>query len=99
MSQQTKIGSHKTSIFTDEEGFTNIIYHSTAVVRFNQLKDKIIVNSGGWHTNTTKTRINQASNQFRLGFSVFQKDFNWFITNAIGETIPFKDNMVLTFPN
>ena len=98
MSQTQKIGSHKTSIFTDSEGFTNVVYHSTPVVRFSEVKDKIIVNSGGYLTNTTKTRINQASNQFRLGFTVFQKNFDWFITNAIGETLPFVDGMVLTFP-
>lgn len=98
MSQQTKLGSHKTSVFTDSEGFTNVVYHSTQVVRFSQIKDRIILNSGGYRTNTTKTRINQASNQFRLGFTVSQEKFNWFVTNAIGETLPFSDNMILTFP-
>ena len=98
MSQQHKVGSHKTSVFTDSEGFTNVVYHSTPVVKFSESKDKIILNSGGYRTNTTKTRINQASNQFRLGFTVFQKKFDWFIKNAIGETLPFSDNMILTFP-
>ena len=93
MSQQQQIGSHKTSIFTDE-GFTNVIYHNTAVVRFN--KDKIILNSGGWLTNTTKTRMNQASNQFNLGFSVFQKNYDWFVTNENNEILPFSDGMILT---
>jgi len=99
MSSLTKIGSHKTSIFTDSEGFTNIIYHSTAVVRFSEVKDKIILNSGGYLSNTTKARMNQTANQFRLGYSVFQKNFDWFVKNAIGEVLPFTDNMVLTFPN
>lgn len=99
MEQFNELGSHKTSVFTDSEGFTNVVYHSTAVVRFSQSKDRIILNSGGYLTNTTKTRMNQSSNQFRLGFSVFQRNFDWFVKNALGEVIPFTDNMVLTFPS
>lgn len=59
MSGQDKIGSHKTKVFTDDEGYTNVVYHETAVVKFNA--EKIILNSGGWRTNTTKLRMNQAS--------------------------------------
>ena len=41
MSQQTSIGSHKTSVFTEEDT-TKVVYHNTAVVSFNQ--DQIIIN-------------------------------------------------------
>lgn len=92
MAQTTQVGSHKTSIFTDNEGLTKVVYHSTAVVSFND--KKIILNSGGWETNTTKLRMNQTSYQFYLGFSVYQKNNNWFVTFE-NETIPFKDGLEL----
>jgi hypothetical protein len=92
MPQQNRIGSHKTSIYTDGEGFTNIIYHNTAVVRYNE--EKIILDSGGYYTNTTKTRMNQAANQFRLGFEVYQKNFDWFVKFA-GKILPFGDKLTL----
>jgi len=76
MAQQTQIGSHKTSVFT-EDGLTKVVYHHTAVVKFNA--DIITLDSGGWFTNTTKTRMNQASSQFDLGFIVYQKDFDWYV--------------------
>ena len=60
MSQQSRIGRTATSIYT-ENGFTSVRYHSTEVVKFNH--EKIILNTGGWHTFTTKTRMNQASRQ------------------------------------
>lgn len=86
MAQQNEVRGRSTAIFTDETGMTRIIYHNTAVVSFDN--DKIVLNTGGYKTSTTKTRMNQAANQFRLGFSVIQKDFDWYVTYN-GEKIPF----------
>ena len=91
MAQQHKLGTHKTNIIT-EDGMTKIIYHSTVIVRYRE--GVILLDSGGWQTSTTKTRMNQASSQFGLGYSVYQKNFEWFVVFK-GETIPFKDGMVL----
>ena len=85
------VGTHKTSIVT-LEGMTNVVYHNTAVVQFNN--DKIVLNSGGWDTRTTKTRMNQASSQYGLGFEVYQVNFSWYV-DYDGDTIPFTDGMIL----
>ena len=75
-------------------------YHATTVVE--QLPDgQIRLNSGGHRTYTTKTRMNQAARQFVLGFTVWQKNFEWFVTISRDEqdearTIPFTDNMVIS---
>jgi len=90
MSQTRLIGRHATSVYNDGE-YQCVKYHSTDVVKFNN--KRVIINSGGWMTNTTKTRMNQASNQFGLGFQVYQKDFSWFVTLPNGETIPFENGM------
>ena len=58
-----------------------IHYHGTIVVEFNH--DTITLNSGGWQTQTTKTRMNQASNQFDLGYSVFQKNYVWYVGHYV----------------
>lgn len=76
MANQNTIGRHKTAIYNDGE-YTKVVYHSTAVVSFNEAK--IILNTGGWKSPTTKVRMNQTSNQFALGFYVYQKDFVWFV--------------------
>ena len=88
MAQQSQIGKTATTIHTTEQGQTQVIYHSTPVVSFNH--KLIILNHGGWMTNTTRTRMNQASNQFNLGYTVFQKDWNWYVKYG-GETIPFEE--------
>lgn len=75
-------------------GTRSYFYHSTAIV--GVFKDgSIRLNSGGWLTSTTKLAMNQASNQDSLGFSVFQKSGDWFVTWK-GETLPFIDGMFLS---
>jgi len=99
MSRQDTIGKTATVIYTDNNGMTCVKYHDTDVVKFNN--DKIILNSGGWKTNTTKLRMNQASRQFRLDFQVYQTDFNWYIVITDLKTmeqsiIEFFDGIELT---
>ena len=91
--EPVKIGTHKTVIFTEPnykgEDTTKVVYHSTAVVSFNE--HTILLNTGGYETRTTKLRMNQASKVFNLGFEVFQKDFNWYV-KFNGVTKEFEGN-------
>ena len=94
MAKTDKVGTHKTAIY-NSDGYTCIRYHSTEVVRFNT--DEIVLDSGGWHTVTTKLRMNQASNMFHLGFRVSQRQHEWFVDYyAQGRlTFTFRDGMIL----
>lgn len=75
-------------------GARHYVYHKTAVVIVNA--DKTIrLDSGGWKTSTTKRAMNQASNQDELGFLVFQRAGEWFVTWQ-GRDMPFADGMILT---
>ena len=77
---------------TDASGMHCVKYHNTDVVKFN--KDRIILNSGNWHTATTKARMNQTSNQFDLKYQVYQENFAWFV-DFNGETLEFNDRIIL----
>jgi hypothetical protein len=55
-----------------------VYYHRTCIVSFN--KTHIMLDTGGWWTVTTKLRMNQASNQFDLGFRVYQKEGVWYVS-------------------
>ncbi|GAG49119.1 unnamed protein product [marine sediment metagenome] len=76
MAQQNRIGRTATTV-RPEDGYTCVRYHYTDVVRFND--DEIILDTGGWFTQTTKTRMNQTANQYGLGFRVYQEDGGWFV--------------------
>ena len=90
MSQQNQLGRTATTVSTDG-GKTRVVYHATTVVSFDA--ETVTLNSGGWQTSTTKTRMNQASNQFGLGYRVWQKNDIWFVALASGEVVLFADGM------
>jgi len=90
MPSTDKLSNYKTTIHTDDQGYTTVIYTNTAIVKFNG--DNIILNSGGYETVTTKRKMNQASNQFNLPYGVFQKDFKWYVDTQTGRH-DFEDNM------
>ena len=75
------LGTHKTSVITEmgeisRLPITKVIFHNTVVVAFDTRK--ITLNNGGWYTPTTKKRMNQASDDFLLGFKVYQKNYEWY---------------------
>lgn len=71
-----------------ERNTTSVILHQTTIVKFD--RKKIVLNSGGWWTSTTKARMNQAAQEYDLGFSIYQRNFKWYIRYD-GEVIPFED--------
>ena len=90
MGQTHTISKHATTVAT-LDGYTLVIYHQTVVVKASD--DTVTLDSGGWHTVTTKTRMNQASNELGLGYRVFQKSYDWYVQLRNGATIPFEDGM------
>jgi hypothetical protein len=70
------LSEYKTRVLTDEDK-SRVFFHETPVVSFNERT--ITLDTGGWWTRTTKVRMNQASQEFGLGFHVFQKAHDWFV--------------------
>ena len=87
-----KIGSHKTSVINDDNQLL-VAYHSTIVVKVIN-NNYVILKSDGWLTNTTKTRMNQASNEYRLNYRVFQKGWAWFVETPKG-IFDYYDGMII----
>ena len=76
MPKMDKLGKTATSIRV-ENGKTFVRYHDTDVVTFDS--KSIVLNTGGWRSFTTKARMNQASNQFDLGYSIYQCRGEWYV--------------------
>jgi len=92
MANQMEVGKHRTTITTNENDTTMVTYHQTQVVSFN--RHWITLNTGDWWTQTTKTRMNQTSNQFNLGYKVHQNNGGWFVSFK-GMEIRFDGNVVM----
>ena len=76
------IGTHRTTITTNDNHELMVCYHSTAVVTIktdNNNNRYAVLKSGGWLTKTTKVRMNQASEEFKLNYLVFQKGWVWYV--------------------
>lgn len=85
--QMRKIGNNTYKIET-ADGY-KIRLHDTDIIEV--VGDKMILNSGGWQTHTTKERINK---YIKSGYRITQKQFNWFLNNTIDNTItPFADGI------
>jgi len=108
MAQQQTVGKHRTTVSDNRGngGDLTVTYHSTKVVTVRSgvgyLADhwRIILDSGGYRTATTKSRMNQAANEYDLGFSVYQRGGKWFyncnpVDRRHWRRIPFEDGIVI----
>ena len=65
MPQMRTLSKANTRVTVDN-GRTSVQLHKTTILVFNE--KTITLNTGGWYTTTTRNRMNQASNQFNLGY-------------------------------
>ena len=78
--------------FTD---CSTIVLHRTAIAVYDHNTQALKLNTGGWHSNTTKSRLNAILDQLITGARVFQRDFNWFLSYN-NQTHDFMDGMILS---
>mgnify|MGYP001369226704 FL=1 len=91
-----KIGKHKTTVKRDGDTVT-VQYWHTDVVTANLLTGEVTLNTGGWQSVTTKSRMNQTSAEYNLGFAVYQKDWQLFVRKSDRTEIPFDRSVTFNF--
>ena len=77
--------------FTD---CSTIVLHRTAIAVYDHNTQALKLNTGGWHSNTTKSRLNAILQGIIGCASVYQKNWNWFL-NYNNVTHNFNDGMIL----
>ena len=73
---------------------STVVLHRTAIAVYDHNTQALKLNTGGWHSNTTKSRLNAILQGLIVGASVFQKNFDWFVRYN-DETASFWDGMIL----
>lgn len=93
MAQTHKVQGTATKVSKPFPGTVCVTYHDTTVAVLNGAT--VTLNSGGWRTATTKTRLAQFASEFcSNAFRVYQERGAWYVCFADGrETVPFKDGM------
>ena len=74
---------------------STIVLHRTAIAVYDHKNQALKLNTGGWATVTTKSRLNAILQELITGARVFQRDFNWYL-NYNNQTHDFNDGMILS---
>ena len=77
--------------FTD---CSTVVLHRTAIATYDHNTLALKLNTGGWHSNTTKSRLNAILDQVMYGARVYQKAFDWYLSYN-NQTVDFWDGMIL----
>ena len=73
---------------------STVVLHRTAIAVYDHNTQALKLNTGGWHSVTTKSRLNAILSELKCGFRVFQKNFDWYLSTN-NQTVDFWDNMIL----
>ena len=80
--------------FNDSTNCSSVFLHGHRIATVCHETKAVKVDSCGWTTNTTKSRLNAILSEVKYGCSVFQKNFDWFVSFN-NQTTLFRDGMIL----
>jgi len=96
ISNKSNWSSSNTQVSYNENTNCSSVYlhgHQIATVDHNTSAVKL--SSCGWQTVTTKSRLNAILQEVKYGCSVFQKQFDWYLSTN-NQTVDFWDGMILS---
>ena len=74
---------------------STVVLHRTAIATYDHNTQALKLNSGGYTSNTTKSRLNAILSELIAGARVFQKQFDWYLSYN-NQTVDFWDGMILS---
>tara|TARA_B100001109_G_scaffold13609_1_gene10156 strand:+ start:2439 stop:2780 length:342 start_codon:yes stop_codon:yes gene_type:complete len=80
--------------FNENTNCSHVFLHGHNIATVDHATKSVKLSSCGWETVTTKSRLNAILQEVKTGFSIFQKQFEWFL-NGQGKTVDFFDGMIL----
>ena len=87
-------GSNTTVTYNDSTNCSSVFLHGHQIATVDHDTNAVKVSSCGWQTVTTKSRLNAILSEVKYGCSVFQKQWNWYVSFR-GQTQDFIDGMIL----
>ena len=87
-------GSNTTVSYNDSTNCSSVFLHGHRIATVDHSTNAVKVSSCGWQTVTTKSRLNAILSEVKYGCSVFQKQWNWYVSFR-GQTQDFMDGMIL----
>jgi len=80
INRHEKIRLSKRDMVDSMVGKTDVYLHSTIIASI--YKGHIIINSGSWRTNTTKSRLNAILHEY-TNCAIMQEDWAWYVIERL----------------
>ena len=87
-------GSNTQDTYNNSTNCSSIHLHGHLIATYDHNLRAVKLDSCGYETVTTKSRLNAILEEVKYGCKVFQKNFDWFVSYN-GETASFWDGMIL----
>ena len=87
-------GSNTQVNYNENTNCSQVFLHGHQIATFDHSTKAIKLNSCGYETVTTKSRLNALLEEVKYGARVFQKQFDWFVKYN-DDTASFWDGMIL----
>ena len=81
--------------YNENTNCSTVVLHRTAIATYDHNTQALKLNTGGWHSVTTKSRLNAILQELIAGARVFQKQFDWYLSYN-NQTVDFWDGMILS---
>ena len=88
-------GSNTEVCYLPETNCSSVYLHGHNIATYDHNTQGLKLSSCGYETVTTKSRLNAILFELKTGCKVFQKNWNWFLSNVSGATTYFQDGMIL----
>ena len=74
-----------------------VYLHGNHIATYNYADKELSLYDGGWQSVTTKSRLNALCNEFATGFGVFQKNWDWFVSDFKNVKKEFVSNTIVNY--
>jgi hypothetical protein len=82
-------------VYNQEENRSSVYLHGHEIACYDHNTNSIQLDSCGYETNTTKSRLNAILDEVKYGAKVFQRNWTWFVSYN-NTTQTFDNGMILT---
>ena len=88
----TSVRCFKTNGVTTD---VDVFLHGNHIASLDTATHKLTIKDGGWQSVTTKSRLNALLDEFAPDRGIFQKNWQWFVSDSFGMAEPFISGMTV----
>ena len=74
-----------------------VYLHGNHIATYNYDKKELSLYDGGYQSNTTKSRLNALCYELATGFGVFQKNWDWYVSDFQNTVVDFTNGITVNY--